>query len=52
MLAAPSVALDFPLRVLVCDDSQRSTWVNFCTATKLEGAHTLPAGSAADYGTG
>ncbi|WP_416049575.1 DUF302 domain-containing protein [Cupriavidus basilensis] len=47
MLAAPSVALDLPLRVLVRDDGQGSTWVSFHTAAELESAHPLPAGSAA-----
>ncbi|MFJ1252457.1 DUF302 domain-containing protein [Cupriavidus sp. CuC1] len=47
MLAAPSVALDLPLRVLVRDDGQGSTWVSFHNAAELERAHPLPAGSAA-----
>lgn len=32
MLAAPSVALDLPLRVLVRDDCQGSTWMSSHTA--------------------
>ncbi|MDR3381626.1 DUF302 domain-containing protein [Cupriavidus sp. UME77] len=47
MLAAPSVTLDLPLRVLVRDDGQGSTWVSFHAAAELESAHPLPAGSAA-----
>ncbi|MHA3016509.1 DUF302 domain-containing protein [Cupriavidus necator] len=47
MLAAPSVALDLPLRVLVRDDCQGSTWMSCHTAAELESALPLPAGSAA-----
>ena len=43
MLAAPSVALDLPLRVLVRDDCQGSTRASFHTAAELESAHSLPA---------
>lgn len=42
-LAAPSVALDLALRVLVRDDCQGSTRASFHTAAELESAHSLPA---------
>ncbi|WP_265920802.1 DUF302 domain-containing protein [Cupriavidus nantongensis] len=43
MLAAPSVALDLPLRVLLRDDCQGSTRASSHTAAELKSAHSLPA---------
>lgn len=44
MLAAPDVALDLPLRVLVREDAEGHTWLVYEPVSALEGRHGLPAG--------
>jgi uncharacterized protein (DUF302 family) len=42
MLAAPSVALDLPLKILVSEDSQGKVWVSYNTPEYLKQRHGLP----------
>lgn len=46
MLAAPDVALDLPLKVLVREDEQEHTWLVYDPVSSLEGKRGLPAGMA------
>ncbi|MEX0758389.1 MAG: DUF302 domain-containing protein [Tistlia sp.] len=46
MLAAPNFALELPLRVLVRESEDGTTYVVFNPAESLEGRHGLPAGMA------
>ena len=43
MLAAPSIAIDLPLKILVWEDSQGQVWVSYNTAGFLQKRHVLPA---------
>jgi uncharacterized protein (DUF302 family) len=42
MLAAPSVAIDLPLKILVAEDSQRKVWISYNSAEYLRERHGLP----------
>ena len=42
MLAAPSVAIDLPLKVLVWEDAQHKVWVSYNSAVYLAQRHGLP----------
>ena len=42
MVAAPSSALDLPLKVLVSQDSQGKTWLAFNTPEYLAERHAIP----------
>ena len=42
MLAAPSVALDLPLKMLVAEDSQGKVWISYNSAEYLRERHGLP----------
>ena len=42
MLAAPSVALDLPLKILVAEDSDGKVWVSYNSAEYLKDRHGLP----------
>ena len=42
MLASPSVALDFPLKILVAEDSVGKTWVSYNDTAYLQHRHHLP----------
>ena len=42
MLAAPSVALDFPLKVLVAEDAAGKTWISYNSPVYLQARHGLP----------
>jgi uncharacterized protein (DUF302 family)/uncharacterized membrane protein YidH (DUF202 family) len=42
MLAAPSVALDFPLKLLVNEDGAGKTWISYNSAAYLQSRHGLP----------
>ena len=42
MLAAPSIAIDLPLKVLVWEDSQGKTWVSYNDPEYLKGRHAVP----------
>lgn len=42
MLAAPSVALDLPLKILVSEDAQGKVWVSYNSPQYLQERHGLP----------
>lgn len=42
MLAAPSVAIDLPLKILVWEDSQGKVWVSYNSSEYLKDRHGLP----------
>lgn len=43
MLAAPSVALDLPLKILVAEDAAGKTWISYNAPSYLQARHGLPA---------
>ncbi len=43
MLAAPSVAIDLPLKILVAEDSAGKTWVSYNAPEYLQERHRIPA---------
>src|SRR5215831_10434742 len=42
MLAAPSVAIDLPLKILVWEDAQGKVWVTYNSPAFLQERHRLP----------
>jgi len=42
MLAAPSIAIDLPLKILVWEDSQGKAWVSYNSLDYLKERHGLP----------
>jgi uncharacterized protein (DUF302 family)/uncharacterized membrane protein YidH (DUF202 family) len=42
MLAAPSVAIDLPLKILVAEDSQGKVWISYNSPEYLQQRHGLP----------
>jgi uncharacterized protein (DUF302 family) len=42
MLAAPSIAIDLPLKILVWQDSQGKVWVSYNSPEYLKERHALP----------
>lgn len=42
MLAAPSIALDLPLKILVWEDGQGKVWLSYNSADYLKDRHGLP----------
>jgi uncharacterized protein (DUF302 family) len=42
MLAAPSAALDLPLKILVAEDAQGTVWISYNTPDYLKARHDLP----------
>src|SRR5258708_31662608 len=42
MLAAPSVAIDFPLKILVWEDTQGKAWVSYNSTAYLQERHRIP----------
>jgi uncharacterized protein (DUF302 family) len=43
MLAAPSSAIDLPLKILVWEDEQGKAWVSYNSPTYLQKRHGFPA---------
>jgi uncharacterized protein (DUF302 family) len=43
MLAAPSAALDLPLKILVAEDAQGKVWLSYNSEEYLQERHGLPA---------
>ena len=44
MLAAPSSAIDLPLKILIWEDNQGKVWVSYNSPAYLQGRHGLPPG--------
>jgi uncharacterized protein (DUF302 family) len=42
MLAAPSIAIDLPLKILVSEDVQGKVWVSYNSPAYLQERHNLP----------
>jgi uncharacterized protein (DUF302 family) len=42
MLAAPSIAIDLPLKILVWEDAQGKVWLSYNSPEYLEQRHGLP----------
>ena len=42
MLAAPSIAIDLPLKILIWEDGQRRVWVSYNSPAYLEERHGVP----------
>jgi uncharacterized protein (DUF302 family) len=42
MLAAPSIAIDLPLKILVSEDAQGQVWVSYNSPACLQARHGLP----------
>ena len=42
MLAAPSMAIDLPLKILVWEDAHRQTWVSYNSPSYLQERYNLP----------
>ena len=43
MVASPSVALDFPLKILVAEDTAGKVWISYNSTAYLQQRHNLPA---------
>jgi uncharacterized protein (DUF302 family) len=43
MLAAPSIAIDLPLKILVWEDAAKKVWISYNSAEYLRERHGLPA---------
>jgi len=43
MLAAPSIAIDLPLKILVAEDGQGKVWISYNSPEYLKERHGLPA---------
>jgi uncharacterized protein (DUF302 family) len=48
MLAAPTVALDLPLKILVWEDADGKVWLTYNSVEFIGQRHNLPAGLAAN----
>jgi uncharacterized protein (DUF302 family) len=42
MLAAPSVAIDLPLKILISEDEQGKVWVSYNSLDYLKQRHSIP----------
>src|SRR5262249_45386139 len=42
MLAAPSIAIDLPLKILVWEDAHKKTWISYNSPAYLQERHNLP----------
>ena len=43
MQAAPSIAIDLPLKILIWEDAQKKVWASYNSPAYLEERHNLPA---------
>jgi uncharacterized protein (DUF302 family) len=43
MLATPSVAIDFPLKILIWEDARGKVWVSYNSPSYLQERHGIPA---------
>ena len=44
MLAAPSIAIDLPLKILISEDAQGKVWVSYNAPRYLQERHGIPQG--------
>jgi len=42
MVAAPSLAIDLPLKILVCEDDQSKVWISYNAPEYLQKRHGVP----------
>jgi len=42
MLAAPSIAIDLPLKILVWEDSHGKVWISYNSTAYLQERHNIP----------
>ena len=49
MLAAPSAAIDLPLKILVAEDAQGKVWISYNSADYLKDRHGFAGKSSAQY---
>jgi uncharacterized protein (DUF302 family)/uncharacterized membrane protein YidH (DUF202 family) len=52
MLAAPSSAIDLPLKLLVWEDAQGKTWISYNDPKFLQDRHQIPADLVQNLGVG
>ena len=50
MLAAPSIAIDLPLKLLVWEDAGGQVWISYNTPAYLQQRHSLPVDLVAALG--
>jgi len=50
MLAAPSIAIDLPLKLLVWEDASGQVWISYNSPEYLQKRHALPQNLAAALG--
>jgi uncharacterized protein (DUF302 family) len=50
MLAAPSIAIDLPVKILIWQDDQEKVWVSYITPEYLAERHGLPPHLAQNIG--
>jgi uncharacterized protein (DUF302 family) len=50
MLAAPTIAIDLPLKILIWEDDQAKTWITYNSPEYLAERHQLPANLAQNIG--
>jgi uncharacterized protein (DUF302 family) len=50
MLAAPGIAIDLPLKILIWQDDQEKVWVSYNTPEYLAERHGLPSNLAQNIG--
>jgi uncharacterized protein (DUF302 family) len=43
MLAAPSIAIDLPLKILISEDDNGNSWVSYNSAQHLQQRHGIPS---------
>ena len=43
MLAAPSIAIDLPLKILVSEDAEGKVWLSYNSAEYLQQRHGIPS---------
>jgi len=43
MLAAPSIAIDLPMKILVAEDGEGKVWISYNSAEYLSERHGVPA---------
>lgn len=48
MLAAPSIALDLPLKILIWEDGQGKVWLSYSSPAYLQQRHGVPQGLVAN----